>query len=132
DQLQSRLPRYEQLSLQVLKAVRSRDLEATVAARQQFVSELPRQTMDRGVLAAALGGGIGKQDQALELLKQGLALDPKDEVLLNFQCYALAGSRDFNGALAANDAYLAVRPGDPNPFDTRGDVLFIARRDDEA
>ncbi len=34
DQLQSRLPRYEQLSLQVLKASRSRDIEAEVAARQ--------------------------------------------------------------------------------------------------
>ena len=131
DQLQSRLPRYEQLSLQVLKAERSRDLEATIAARQQLVSEFPRQTMDRGILAADLSG-IGKQDQALELFQQGLALDPKDEVLLNFQCYTLAGARDFNGALAANDAYLAVRPGDPNPFDTRGDVLFIAGRDDEA
>jgi Tfp pilus assembly protein PilF len=46
DQLQSRLPRYEQLSLQVLKAQRSRDLEASAAARQQLVSEFPRATMD--------------------------------------------------------------------------------------
>ena len=27
---------------------------------------------------------------------------------------------------------MAIRPGDPNPLDTRGDVLFIAGRDDEA
>jgi tetratricopeptide (TPR) repeat protein len=37
-----------------------------------------------------------------------------------------------NGALAANDAYMAVRPGDPNPFDSRGDILFMAGRDDDA
>ena len=71
-------------------------------------------------------------DQAVELFQQGLALDPKNEDLLNFQSYELARWGDINGALAASDAYIAVRPGDPNPFDSRGDVLFMAGRDDEA
>jgi protein ImuB len=34
--------------------------------------------------------------------------------------------------LAANDAYIAIRPDDPNPLDTRGDILYMAGRDDEA
>jgi eukaryotic-like serine/threonine-protein kinase len=131
DQLQSRLPRYEQLSLQVLKAGRSQDPEASVAMRQQLVSEFPRATIDRGILSAFLGT-IGKQAQALDVLQKGLALDPKNEDLLNFQSYLLAKSGDFSGALAADDAYMAVRPGDPNPLDTRGDVLSLAGRDDEA
>jgi tetratricopeptide (TPR) repeat protein len=59
-------------------------------------------------------------------------LDPKNEDLLNFGSYGLAFDGDFAGALAANDSYQAVRPGDPNPLDTRGDILFIAGRDDEA
>jgi eukaryotic-like serine/threonine-protein kinase len=131
DQLQSRLPRYDQLSLQALKANRARDIEAAIAIRQQLVSEFPRSTMDRGVLGVILAL-TGKRQQALELLQQGLALDPKNEDLLNFQSYQLALSGDINGGLAANDAYMAVRPGDPNPFDTRGDILFMASRDDEA
>ena len=131
EQLQSRLPRYEQLSLQALKASRSRDIEAQIAARQQLVSEFPRQTMDRGVLGAILGV-VGQQAQALDVIRQGLALDPKNEDLLNFESYALAQSGDTNGALAANDAYTAIRPGDPNPFDSRGDILYMAGRDDEA
>jgi serine/threonine protein kinase len=130
-QLQSRLPRYEQLSLQVLKANRSRDIEAQVAARQEVVSEFPRETMDRGVRGAVLSN-LGKQNQGIELLQQGLALDPKNENLLNFKSYLLAQTGDFDGALAANDAYAAVRPGDPNPFDSRGDILYAAARDDEA
>ena len=130
-QNQSRLPRYEQLALQLLKARRSEDPEAELAARQQLVSEFPRQSLDRGILAAMLGGS-GKQEQAQELLQQGLALDPKNEDLLNFESYGLAAMGDFNGALAANDSYMAIRPGDPNPLDTRGDVLFMAGRDDEA
>jgi len=130
-QNQSRLPRYEQLTLQVLKTTRSRDPEAEVAARQQLVSEFPRQSFDRGILASILGA-FGKAEQANELLRQGLALDPKNEDLLNFQSYELAFEGDFAGALAANDNYMSIRPGDPNPMDTRGDIFFMAGRDDEA
>ncbi len=129
--LQSRLPRYEQLSLRVFKAARSQDPEAEQAAREALVSEFPRATDDRGILGAFLSG-IGKMDQANQMFQQGLALDPKSEELLNFQSYELAHAGDFAGALAANDAYMAVRPGDPNPFDSRGDILFMAGRDDEA
>ena len=131
DQMQSRLPRYEQLSLQALRAARSRDFETEIAVRQQLVSEFPRATTDRGIAATYLCL-IGKGAQGLEMLQQGLALDPKNEDLLNFQSYELAKQGDFTGALAASDGYIAVRPGDPNPFDSRGDVLFLAGRDDEA
>jgi len=131
DQFQSRLPRYEQLSLQVLKAGRSRDIEAVVAARQELTSEFPRASTDRGILGTILSS-LGKREQALELFQQGLALDPKNEDLFNFESYELAAWGDFNGALTANDGYMAIRPGDPNPFDSRGDILFTAGRDDEA
>jgi eukaryotic-like serine/threonine-protein kinase len=131
EQLQSRLPRYEQMSLQILHAERARDYEAALAARQALVSEFPRSTMDRGNLADALGF-YGKEQQAVDLLQQGLALDPKNEDLLNFEVYQLVKSGNINGALAADDVYISVRPGDPNPFDTRGDALFISGRDDEA
>jgi eukaryotic-like serine/threonine-protein kinase len=131
DQMQSRLPRYEQLSLQALNAARSRDFEAEVAVRQQLVSEFPRSTIDRGIAATYLTL-LGKGSQGLEMLQQGLALDPKNEDLLNFQSYELAKEGDFNGALAASAAYMAIRPSDPNPLDSRGDVLYLAGRDDEA
>ncbi len=96
-----------------------------------MVSEFPRQSLDRGVLAIILGG-FGKAERAREVLQQGLALDPKNEDLLNIQSYRQALDGDFNNALATNDSYMAVRPGDPNPLDTRGDIFFMAGRDDEA
>jgi tetratricopeptide (TPR) repeat protein len=65
-------------------------------------------------------------------LRQGLALDPKNEDLLNFESYHLSQSGDFNAALADNDRYQAIRPGDPNPIDTRGDILYLVGRYDEA
>jgi tetratricopeptide (TPR) repeat protein len=44
----------------------------------------------------------------------------------------LARWSDFNAALAANDRYASVRLSDPNPHDSRGDILYLAGRDDEA
>ncbi len=131
DQMQARLPRFDQLSLQVLKAGRSRDQEAEAAARQTLVSEFPREGNERGILGATLSA-LGKRDQSLDVFRQGLALDPKNEDLLNLQSYEFANWGDFSSALNANDAYMAIRPGDPNPLDSRGDILFMAGRDDEA
>jgi eukaryotic-like serine/threonine-protein kinase len=131
EQLQSHLPRYDQLALQVLLASRSGDPEAVLNARRTLVSEFPRSTDDRGTTSEVLNYD-GKSQEALDILKQGLALDPKDESLLNFETYGLAKTGDINGALAADDTYISLRPGDPNPYDTRGDALFIAGRDDDA
>jgi serine/threonine protein kinase/tetratricopeptide (TPR) repeat protein len=131
ESLQSHLPRYEQLSLQEAHAAVSRDPDADLAARQEMVSEFPRSTMDRGIYAHQLAF-YGKRPQALDVLQQGLALDPKNEDLLNFETYEYAKGGDINRSLAADDAYISVRPGDPNPFDTRGDALFISSRDDDA
>jgi serine/threonine protein kinase/tetratricopeptide (TPR) repeat protein len=131
EQLRSRLPRYEQLSLQVVDANRSRDLEAVVRARQALLTEYPRDSETRNILALQLST-LGQRDESIEMLRAGLALNPKDETALNFQCYVLTLWGDLNGGLAANDAYIALRPGDPNPLDTRGDILFISGRDDDA
>ena len=111
--------------------IASRDLEAVVEAREKLIAEFPRESFHRGVLAGNLAA-LGHADQARELLRQGLASDPKNEDLLNFESYQLAQAGDINAALADNDRYQAIRPGDPNPFDTRGDILYMAGRYDEA
>jgi len=129
--MQSRLPRYEQLSLLVVKANRSRDLEAIVSALRAVVSEFPRASGDRASLGAILSI-LGRPDEGIEVLRQGLALEPKNEDLLNLMAYTYADTGDFSDALSGSDLYLTVRPGDPNPLDTRGDVLYEAGRYDEA
>jgi tetratricopeptide (TPR) repeat protein len=132
EQLQTRLPRYEQLRLQMLVANRGGDPAATVRTMQQIVSEFPRDTVTIGLLGRQLMIGEGKPEAALAVLRNGLAAHPDDENILNFLVYVSAESGDINGALEADDAYQKVRPGDPNPFDTRGDALFFHGRDDEA
>jgi eukaryotic-like serine/threonine-protein kinase len=129
-QTQSRLPRYEQLLLQVLNARQTRDMQLMVETREKLISEFPRDSAQRGILSVNLSF-LGQNEKALEVLRQGLDLDPKNEDLLNFECYQLAET-DLNAALADNDRYAAIRPNDPNPLDTRGDILYVGGRYDDA
>lgn len=131
DQFQSRLPRREQLLFQVNKAYRSRDGQAVIKAFESVVAEFPRDTDSRANLADWLHQ-FNQDERALGILRDGLAAEPKDEALLNELCYVQARRGDQAAALDACTQYSALRPGDPNPWDTRGDVLHRFGRDDEA
>jgi tetratricopeptide (TPR) repeat protein len=131
EDLRARLPRYEQLRLQVRQAEKSGDIDAMIQAAKALIAEYPRDGMERGLLGSRLSA-TGHWDEALALFREGLALNPKDELVLNFESYQFAANGDVSSALAANDAYAALRPGDANPADTRGDILFGAGRDEEA
>ena len=130
-ELRSRLPRYELLKFQRREAETSGDSDAILQAGKALVTEYPRDGLERGLLGSRIFAS-GEPEQALAIYDEGLALNPKDELVLNFKSYSLANGGRTPEALAANDAYMALRPGDPNPFDTRGDIFYIAGRDDEA
>jgi len=131
EQLQSRLPRRELLRFEVHKASRARDPEAMMRALEAAIAEVPRNMDARGTLAVMLAG-MNQPDRAISVLREGLAIDPKDEALLNILGYAYASKGDETAARQANDQYIAVRPGDPNPLDTRGDIFYWFSRDDDA
>ncbi|ABF43393.1 serine/threonine protein kinase with TPR repeats [Candidatus Koribacter versatilis Ellin345] len=131
-QLQARLPRYEQLQLNLLLSSRGGDYDAQIALLRQNGEEFPRDMANRALIGHHLSVYQGKASEAVAFLKGLQAEYPHDENVLNFLTYASAEAGDLNGAMAANDAYIQVRPGDPNPFDTRGDALFFAGHNDEA
>ncbi|MFZ3212396.1 MAG: tetratricopeptide repeat protein, partial [Terriglobales bacterium] len=131
EQLQSRLPRREQLFFQANQASRSRDLEAMVHAEEAVLAEFPRETDSRASLCVLLLR-MNQSDRAISLLREGLAADPKSENLWNILGYAYANKGDKTEALKASDQYIALRPGDPNPVDTRGDIFFWFGQDDDA
>ena len=130
-QMQSRLPRKELLAYQSLSAFRAGDPQASLRALEALVAEFPRESDARANLARTLDN-LNQGERALAVLREGLALDPKDEALLNQLAYSLAAKGDLAGALEADSQYAAIRPGDPNPWDTRGDALYLLGRDDEA
>jgi eukaryotic-like serine/threonine-protein kinase len=131
EQLQSHLPRHEQLLFQVGQGRRARDREAMIRSLESIVAEFPRDSNSRASLAVLLQG-VDQAERAVNILREGLVIDPKDESLLNILGYAYASRGDQAAAIQADDQYMAVRPGDPNPWDTRSDILYWFGRDDEA
>ncbi len=131
EQVQSRLPRKDQLQFQAQRALRAGDFDGQRRALESLLSEFPRDSEGRLRLAQAFLRE-NQSERSIALLRQGLALDPKDEDLLNVLCYAQVNAGNLPAALEANDQYAALRPGDPNPWDTRGDVLYRFGRHDEA
>jgi serine/threonine protein kinase/tetratricopeptide (TPR) repeat protein len=131
EQLQSRLPRVDLLDFQAQEAARAGDTAKREQILRSLIEEFPRQDFARGELAMSLFSN-GENDGGLAVLKEGLQLDPKDEILLNILGYGEAASGNLPAALQANDQYMALRPNDPNPWDTRGDILYASNHDDEA
>ncbi|HLY60770.1 MAG TPA: protein kinase [Terriglobia bacterium] len=131
EQLQSRLPRKDLLQFQAFKAFRAGDEAGGIQKLESLLKEFPREDQARIRLAGALGGE-GESDRSISVLKDGLQLDAKNDALLNMLGYGEAFSGNLAAALQANDQYMAIRPNDPNPWDTRGDILYTLNHDDEA
>jgi serine/threonine protein kinase/tetratricopeptide (TPR) repeat protein len=131
EQLQSRLPRKNQLQFQAEEAFRAGDQAGGRQILESLLKEFPRQDDARVQLADSLRG-VGESDRAISVLKDGLQLDPRNEGFLNTLGYVQAQAGNLAAALQADDQYMAVRPNDPNPWDTRGDILYESNHDDEA
>jgi len=132
EQLQSRLPRKDLLEFQAEEAFRAGDVAGGRQVLESLLKEFPRQDTARVELAGLLLASFGETDRTISVLKDGLQLDPRNDLLLNMLGYAQAEAGNLAAALQADDRYLAVRPNDPNPWDTRGDILFESNHDDEA
>ena len=131
EQMQARLPRKEALFYQMQRAQGGGDPEGRRQAAEMLVTEFPRDSDARAELMRALRW-LGEYERALSVARDGLALDPRDELVLNQLCMVQTWLGNLNAGLQACDQYAALRPRDPNPASTRGDVLYFAGRDDEA
>jgi eukaryotic-like serine/threonine-protein kinase len=130
-QMESRLPRRQALLFDASQAERSGDIEGVLRAYNSLLQEFPRDIEARIFLGFGLSA-IGQPDRSVSLLNEGLRADPKDEELWNALSYMYAAAGNQTAALDAANKYIAIRPSDPNPFDSRGDISFIFGRDDEA
>ena len=126
--LRERMPRQAQLQFDMMKSFG--DPERLLELRTKYVAEFPRDTRQRELLGVTLGR-VGDFDKSVTVLREGVTMDPKDAGLWNILSYQLAWAGDLDAALKANDEYAKLDPGQ-NPPDTRGDLLFLHNRDDEA
>jgi len=94
----------------------------------EFTSEL-RRLLDRYPLEKEAYYQLGKYfafqcayDSAIVYFQNALELDPIYRPAVNYLAYAYDGVGQYENAIAAINAYIALAPDEPNPYDTRGEI----------
>jgi len=84
-------------------------------------------------LFLGMGYSIKKMhDPAIQAFEHLLTLDPGNGEALNRLAYIYSEKEDFDRAISYLKRYAAAFPGDPNPFDSMGEIYFKMGRLEEA
>lgn len=131
-QLAERLPRQQKLLIQAAQLRLDGRLEEAQQVAETAVREFPREIGPRYELFSVRNAEWRPGD-AKSMLEEIIRLDDRQAGAYNFHAYDTALVGDLPQALASIDRYAALLPpNDPNPIDSRGDVLAISGRYDEA
>jgi tetratricopeptide (TPR) repeat protein len=119
-----RLPELDRARLNLGGAVLSGDFQARVQALTEVVRLDPGDPNDHRALAETLMS-TRHYDGAIAEFRHALSLRPDDVQSLNTMGYAAAYSGDLPTAIRVLRGYEVLRPGEPNPLDSLGDVHFV-------
>ena len=121
----------EMLLVRWVAAVKHNDQIAAISGLNDLTKQ---ESGDKYVLYLAGRWFVDQRDQqkAVPLFEKVLLLDPEFTPVLNRLGYAYAAMGDMARAEMLMQRYVAAMPGDPNPEDSYGDILFKAGRFQEA
>jgi eukaryotic-like serine/threonine-protein kinase len=126
------LPRQQKLVIEATRLSLDGRWEDADQILKTAVREFPRETQPR----LDLGGNLyieGKSQESAQVLEQLVTFDQRNALAYVTLAYVYALSGNLTKALEAVDKYAALLPpNDPNPIDTRGDVLASGGRFEEA
>src|SRR6202165_2074038 len=105
--------------------VQEGDFIAGISAMNDMLEMYPK---DKRLLYLAGNWLMGENgdDQAQHLFEKALAIDKNYPAALNDLAYVDAHNQQFAKAFAAIDRYVALRPKEPNPQDSYGELLRMA------
>ncbi len=126
-----RLPELDRARLNLGGAALRGDFQARVQALTEIVRLDPGDPNDRRALAEALMS-TRHYEGAIAEFRHALSLRPDDIQSLNSMGYAAAYSGDLPTAIRVLRGYEELRPGEPNPLDSLGDIHFILGHYSEA
>jgi tetratricopeptide (TPR) repeat protein len=121
----------EMLFIRWVTAIKKNDRLAAISSLNDLAGH---ESRDRYVLYLAGRWLVDQRDatRAVPLFEKVLEIDPGFTPVLNRLGYSYAATGDMARAEALMQRYVAAMPGDPNPEDSYGDILFKAGRYDEA
>jgi tetratricopeptide (TPR) repeat protein len=126
------LPRQQKLLIQAWQLDFDGRIDEAEQVLQTAVREFPREIQPRMSLGTLLGSAW-ETAEMIAVFEEALRVDERQPWLYNMLAYSYAWQGDLTRALAAVDRYASLLPpNDPNPIDSRGDVLAVNERYDEA
>jgi serine/threonine protein kinase/tetratricopeptide (TPR) repeat protein len=126
------LPRLQKLVIQSGRLLSDGHMQEAEQVAETAVREFPREIGPRFQLAF-VRGNIWRGTEAEPVLEEIVRLDDRQAWAYNMLAYDYGWEGNLSRALAALDRYAALLPAnDPNPIDSRGDVLAMNGRYDEA
>jgi Flp pilus assembly protein TadD len=121
------LPQIDRARLETVAA----GLTGDTAARQRALDVLVHLTPnDPGAWRSAAEIALQRHQyaEAVPAYEHALTIEPEDVTSWNQLAYAAAFAGNLPTAMAALRRYRALRPGDPNPLDSMGDVNLMCGR----
>jgi serine/threonine protein kinase/Tfp pilus assembly protein PilF len=104
------------------------DMPRAISKYRQLVNKYPKEKS----AYFALGNRALNPQEAIEMYRKTLEVDPNFGLALNHIGYALLSLKQYDQAVDAFKKYATVRPGDANPLDSLGDAYFHWGRLDDA
>jgi len=102
-----------------------------VDALREAINKYP-SNIDFHLHYARILRGSGFLDNALEEFEYVLELDPGIKTVYNDLGYLYAARGDFSSAIKYINHYMKLQPDEANPYDSKGEILQMAGRLDEA
>ncbi|MBI5868836.1 MAG: tetratricopeptide repeat protein, partial [candidate division Zixibacteria bacterium] len=130
-QFSGRLNPREQLYIKSQEALVHGDRLEARATLQELVREYPRE-IDALMSLALIEYNFMNLKESLRLFQQVLAIDSTWKMAWNMLAYTNNSLGDFEGAISAINRYVALAPDEANPYDSRGDLLAMNGRPQEA
>jgi eukaryotic-like serine/threonine-protein kinase len=129
---QSPLPPLEKLLIQGIQLRFDGRLPEAEELLRRTIRDFPREIAPRYALMGVIWDQ-GREGEAKPILEELLGIDPQQPLAYNFLAYENAALGDASEAIADAEKYASMLPpGDPNPRDSRGDVLMMSGRFQEA
>jgi tetratricopeptide (TPR) repeat protein len=127
----NKLSQSDKIKLQLLENLIQGNYQELIPILEEAVNRLPSD-VDVRLQLATYYRQFGNYDGALREFEVAAELDPDRKMLYNELGYVHAYRGDFTSALKNIDTYIELAPDEPNPHDSKGDILMIAGRLNEA
>ena len=75
---------------------------------------------------------LDQHDEAIRQLRRAVAIDPLNKIAYNMLSYYYESVGDIEKSLWAINQYIALAPGEANPYDSRGDLYAYSGQADKA